>query len=470
VDNRPVTASGSKIERPGIRVPPVAAAAVVAILIARTAGAVRDQDTLWHVASGRDLLAGGSLVGADPFGVPSKAVWVRHQWLADLAFGAAEHFGGLRLVAGLLPIMTALTLLTVYLCLRRSAGRLVSLLLLVASFVGMSGSLSARPQVLSFLLTALVTWMWLHALERKRAPWLVIPVTWIWAMLHGLWVLSPVIGSVILVASLLSPELRESALRRSGVVLGSAIAGLLTPLGWHTVTAVRQVNAVRPYIQEWSRSALGEPAFTVSALLVLLLAALLMRSGRSTDGYVSWGLLILAITLTMSARRTVGAGAIIAAMTAAPYLQTQLGRAREAVAARERALVGGGALLGLVFAGLAIARGPELVGLPELPAAVWGLVPGERVCNEYDAGSWLLYAAPDSSPTIDGRLELYSPEQILAQRGFVTDGKAWPHYVQENSCTTVLMREGRPALESMSESGWRVRHATGGWILLETSR
>jgi hypothetical protein len=460
--NAPVT------ERQGIPIPPFAAAAVVAFLTARTAGAVRDQDTLWHVASGRDLLAGGSLVGADPFGVPSKAVWVRHQWLADMAFGAADGIGGLRLVAALLPAMTALTLLTLYLCLRTFSGRLVSLLLLVASFVGMSGSLAARPQVLSFLFLALVTWMWLRALELKRAPWLVIPVTWIWAMVHGLWVLSPVIGGVILVASLLSPDLRRIALRRSGVVLGSAVAGLLTPLGWHTITAVRQVNQVRPYIQEWSRSALGEPAFTVTALLVLLLAALLLRSGRSTDVYVSWALLILAIALMMSARRTVGAGAIIAAMTAAPYLQAQLGRARETVAVRERVLVVAGALTGVAIAGVTIGRGPELIGLPELPAAVWGLEPGERVCNEYDAGSWLLYAAPDSSPTIDGRLELYSPDQILAQRGFVTDGKAWPAYIQENSCTTVLMREGRPALESMSESGWRVRHATGGWVLLET--
>jgi hypothetical protein len=461
-----VIQSSPRTEHRGITIPPFGVAAVIALLTARTAAPVRDQDTLWHVASGRDLLAGGSLIGPDPFGVPTTSIWVRHQWLADLAFGLADEVGGLRLVASLLPAMTALTLVTLYLCLRTWGGRLVSVLLLVTAFVGMGGSLSARPQVLSFLFTALVTWIWLRALKQEGAPWHVIPVIWIWAMLHGLWVLGPAIGGVILVASLLSPDLRRDAPRRSGVLLGSAVAGLVTPLGVHTITAVRQVNEVRPYIQEWSRSTLGEPPFSVTALLILVLTALLVRRGRYPDAYVSWALLILAVALMMSARRTVGAAAIIAAMTAAPYFQAQLGRAREAMAVRERALAGVGALLGLAFAGLTIARGPDLIGLPELPAAAWGLVPGERVCNEYDAGSWLLYAAPDSSPTIDGRLELYSPDQILAQRGFVTKVEAWSGYVQENGCTAVLMREGRPALESMSAAGWSTRRSAGEWVLL----
>ena len=44
-----------------------------------------------------------------------------------------------------------------------------------------------RPQVLSYLLIALTVGAWLRTWDDGRLRWWLVPVTWLWAMLHGMW-------------------------------------------------------------------------------------------------------------------------------------------------------------------------------------------------------------------------------------------------------------------------------------------
>ena len=125
--------------------------------------------------------------------------------------------------------MTALALATLYLATRsRGAGVLLSCLLLVLVFIGMSGSLSARPQVLSFGFTAAVTALWLRAADRQRPPWFVVALTWLWASCHGLWVLSPLIGGAVTLGMVVARRDTRATIRCAAVVALSVVAAALT--------------------------------------------------------------------------------------------------------------------------------------------------------------------------------------------------------------------------------------------------
>ena len=57
-----------------------------------------------------------------------------------------------------------------------------------------SKGLSMRPQMISFLLVAVTAAAWLRTREDGRLRWWLVPMTWLWAMSHGMWSLG--IGSV----------------------------------------------------------------------------------------------------------------------------------------------------------------------------------------------------------------------------------------------------------------------------------
>ena len=56
-----------------------------------------------------------------------------------------------------------------------------------------------RPQMLSFLLVAVTAAAWLRTREDGRLRWWLVPLTWVWAMLHGMWPIGIVIGVVAVV-------------------------------------------------------------------------------------------------------------------------------------------------------------------------------------------------------------------------------------------------------------------------------
>ena len=61
------------------------------------------------------------------------------------------------------------------------------------------GNLSARPQMISFLMVAVTVAAWLRTAEDGRLRWWLVPMTWVWAMSHGMWSLGIVIGVVAVV-------------------------------------------------------------------------------------------------------------------------------------------------------------------------------------------------------------------------------------------------------------------------------
>ena len=56
-----------------------------------------------------------------------------------------------------------------------------------------------RPQVLSYLLIAVTTAAWLETRRDGKVRWWLVPLAWVWAMVHGMWPVGIIIGLVALV-------------------------------------------------------------------------------------------------------------------------------------------------------------------------------------------------------------------------------------------------------------------------------
>ena len=69
-------------------------AVLLFVLVLRTAGAVSDPDTFWHLATGRQLTRGWAFTGPDPLSPFTTGTWVRHQWLPGPALLQRAADGG----------------------------------------------------------------------------------------------------------------------------------------------------------------------------------------------------------------------------------------------------------------------------------------------------------------------------------------------------------------------------------------
>ena len=243
---------------------------VLGFLVLKSAAPVRDADTFWHVASGRQIRQDWTLIGPDPLSPFTHDPWIRHAWLGDLAFGILDDVGGPRLLAVALPLMVALVVLVLYVVLRQTAGILLATLLLALAFLTMSGSISLRPQVISFAGTAAVAGLWLAWTRGGRYLWWVVPITWVWACCHGLWLLSPVIGAAVVAGTVLDRRSFAGTLRPVLIVAASALAGAVTPVGPGLLLAPLQVRPITQYIQEWQ----PDPWYSLPVLALWLLVAL----------------------------------------------------------------------------------------------------------------------------------------------------------------------------------------------------
>ena len=74
-----------------------------------------------------------------------------------------------------------------------------------------------RPQVLSYLLIAVTTAAWLARLvEDGKARWWLVPLTWVWAMVHGMWPVGIIIGLVALVGIALDRAVTRARVAATG--------------------------------------------------------------------------------------------------------------------------------------------------------------------------------------------------------------------------------------------------------------
>ncbi len=161
------------------------------------------QDEWWHLKTGQWIWQHGGLPTNDIFTYTGEAMrWHNHEWLSQLGFYGAFRLGEIAGADGLLGLILFKALVVVaafYLVAMLAGQRLGSRLGSVACVIALVAAdisrrtIHPRPPIFSYLLFALFLLM-LYAWKRKRIQsrtlWLLVPLTVLWANLHGMVLLS----------------------------------------------------------------------------------------------------------------------------------------------------------------------------------------------------------------------------------------------------------------------------------------
>lgn len=460
-------------EAPGVlRWGPLVAFVLLLLALARHAGSgVSDPDALWHVLAGEHVWRTHDLVGPDPYSTFTTQPWVLNQWLPELAMAGAAHLGGLPALAWLAAAGQLAVCVSLLALCRGVAGPLAAALVAGAAVLGTADSLSPRPQLVGFVLLAVVVGAWLRSARDLRPRWWLVGVTWLWACCHGTWVVGVSVGAAVVVGLALERRAtRGTLLRLAAVVAASLAASALTPLGLRLYDSFAAVRAVSPYILEWRRPTLDSPSVLVTLALVLLVP-LLWLVARARPRWVEVLLWLLAVAWGASSMRTVGIGAVVVAPLAAQALDRALARPRPRVGRRERALVGAGLVAALGLAAVLAAAGPDdPQGVPSrLDRSLSALAPGTVVWNSDLLGGWLMYSHPGLRHTADTRAEIYGPARARAYLRVLGAQPGWERDFDAYGARAALVERGAPLVAALEARGWSSRGADAGYVLLEAA-
>lgn len=413
---------------------------------------IRDNSFLWHVRAGTLQLDAGEVLRTDPFSFTfGGSPWRTQSWLVDLLYGVLERqFGhGLAWVSWMNIAVFGLTLLIAALVLWRST-RSVPATAAVLFLLGwlIVPYVNPRPVAFSYLLLVA-----LMATLELRWRWAVPLLIWIWAALHGSFVLG--IGLVVLEAL----RLRDRNWVRPIVL--SALAASLTAHGlalWQVLARFSQSREALDLITEWQ-----PPNLTNIATLPYAVFILLVLVGATRGVITPRDLWVVAPFLLFGL--TSGRAVIVGALVISPFVVRALLDLAPGPGRSER--TDGPPPLVVMLVGAAIVVLPfflsaraEILDESRFPvAAAEFLAPVPTFHTDVDGG-YLIYARwPEQPIFTDDRAELFGGEFFRAfvdARGAVP---GWDDVFAQWEIEQVLLRTDDPlagVLEARSD--WSTVH------------
>lgn len=303
-----------------------------------------DGDPALHVLLGRIILARHALPPSDPTSVVTAGQsLVDHEWLSQVAFGAADRVLGL---AGPVLLSAAVVAATLALAVGEARRRRVAPWTLLAVFapayLTMRVHLGVRPHLASWLLD-LVVFLALDRARTEKLRWRRLTIFGaflfaLWANAHGGFLvglgLIALFGASEVLRALGRRRTRRRAhlLRAGRVALTGAVCGLSTlinPYGWRLHAALTHFLGERLVFA--TTEDLAPPDFTrpeTHLLLALMIGSfLLLAVGRRRAPAFHWLVLAALAALSLRSVRSASLFAPIAAVVVAPRLQSLLDRA-----------------------------------------------------------------------------------------------------------------------------------------------
>ena len=458
---RPVRFSRTRTVLAGLVV-----AGTLVSLVVNCARTLTNTDTYFHLRFGHAFLHGWSLGHPGSVSTFATRDWVPTQWLSEIAMARTEDWFGLAGVAWLSGLLEIALFVTLYVVCRDSAEPLVASAVTATALFAMQSGLSMRPQVVSYLLVAVVVGAWLRTSRDGRVRWWLIPLVWVWGMLHGMWPVALVIGVVAVVGLALDRAPRRLLLRAAAVPVGSAVVAGLTPVGPRLYTAVAAVGSRSSYFAEW-----GSPDWTswyaaaLAALLVLTVAAMWRR--RSND-WTEMLLVALAFAFAVYSQRTVPvAAAMIAPLAAAP-VQDLLGR-RSPFGRNERLAVTGSALVALVA--LAVAVPFTSADPPQQPSwmdpALGALPAGTKVLDDWGQGGYLMWRYPRLDLMMHGYGDTFTTAELRRNTDLITTAPGWDAALRATGARVAVLRPwSQLGYLLTAQEGWQVLHRSDAFEML----
>jgi hypothetical protein len=432
---------------------------------------VSDPDAWWHLRTGAYVLSHWRFDGPDPWVPFSSRPFVLTQWLPEVFAQKGFELFGLPAVAWLrcaamLALITALVWAA-----RQAADAVPAIIAALAGLIGTGGSLSERPQLISFVLLAVTVGAWWKSAGDLKPRWWLVPMTFLWACSHGLWGVGVLVGLAIVAGLALDRRLdRGTAMRLLAVPALSVVAAALTPVGPRLLLTPFEVTSnVSQFVQEWQPTD-ARNLFAALTLGMIALAVLPWIRGTSRRPWWQIALAGTAVVFTLAMSRTVPVGSIIAAPLLASSLQEQRGHAATPLTRRGASawigLVTAAAIVAAPMAG-AVAQRPS--GWPEGLRPQLAALPAKTVVlNDFAAGGWLLWAEPQLTPVIDLRSEIYSTEYLREYIRTQQVRPGWQKLLDRTRPGFALLRANAPLTVALrDELSWKTVGKDGDYVLLK---
>ena len=443
-------------------------AALLLVVLRIAAAPLTNTDTYFHLRFGHEFLHGWSLRHPGSVSTFATATWLPTQWLPEMVMAKTEDWFGLAGVAWLLGVVLVSLLATLYLLARRWAGPLAASALTAGALFVSSVDLSMRPQVLSFLLVAVFTAAWLRTREDHRVRWWLVPLTWLWAMIHGMWPIGIGLGVVAVVGMALDRSLPATTLRRAAwIPVLSAIAAALTPVGPGLYGAVLGVGSRSQYFSEWDTPDFTDPACVVLGIMLAVSVTLMVRRGDRS--FLHLGLLFTAAVCAVWSWRTVP----VAADILVPLMAVQVrgGATRpERSSNVERLLLGGASALTL--AALAVTVPHTADHPPTQPAwvdpALSSLPAGTKVVDTWDYGGYLMWRYPQLDLLMHGYGDTFTLDELKRNTDILTLAAGWDSELRRTGCTVAVLRPTSALTYALThQEQWKVLHSSPGIVELQ---
>jgi hypothetical protein len=451
-------------------IPVIIVVGIFVVLTSHAKDPLNNTDTYFHLRFGHEFLTGAWSLG-DPGTVTTFATndWVPTQWLPQVVMAQFEEWFGLAGVAWLSGLLYLALALTLWEIARRFSSPLAAAPVTVVAIIAASPGLSMRPQVLSYLFIAVTTAAWLATRQDGKARWWLVPLAWVWAMVHGMWPVGIIISFVAVLGLALDRAVtRRQWLRLTTIPLLSAVASGLTPVGPALYAAVLEVNSRGQYFAEWQ-----PPNFvkTNTMALLILVAILVIRLARKGTA-ISWTellLIMLAGGWALYTNRTVMVAAVMLVPFAAAAIQSAM-RERPTVSRLERSSVLAGAAGCLVVLAFLVPRTADeppatypdwLSTLDELPA-------GTAVLNDWGQGGYFIWRFPDLDFVMNGYGDIFTDDELARNYDMDATNPGWLSEVKETGAEYALLKPGARLTYGLDTlEGWTVLRRSDELVLLQ---
>lgn len=449
--------------------------ALLLVMVRTSSAPVSNPDTFFHLRYGHEFLSGWSLTHPGHVSSFGHRDWVPTQWASQILMALAENAFGLAGVAWLTGVAVLATVATIFVVARAYADPLPAAVVTMLTVLPMVGNLSGRPQVVSFLFILICTHVWLRTARDLRPRWWLVPMTWVWATLHGMWPIGALIGLVALLGIVADnrsrlAERRGVLLRLAAVPVLSLAAAALTPVGPRLYSAVLLVGGRAKFHDEWGPTNFhSPPAAAVAALIVGTLLIWLFNSDLGRPDLTSVLLLLLAGAFSAYTVRTVTVAAVMTVPLLAAAVQSLVAQ-QGSGPRREPALVaaiGIGAVLVLTvsvpFTAEQAAPVPRWVN-----PALDRLIDGTPVQTSDAIGGYLMWRHPELDTVIDGYSDAYTTRHLQDQLDLMKLERGWDTKLRGSGIVYALLpTQDRLAYALVKLEHWRTLHTSRDVVMLQ---
>ena len=386
--------------------------------------AVYEPDLWWHLAHGREDLA-GRIVRTNVFSFTNPD-YRQHftSWLFDSAAFVAWRIGGGTAIQIVQFVLVALTLIFIYGAARIRAPAAAAFAVVVLAFFVIEPRASPRPHLASFAALAACAWLIERAVAARSAKslWWVVPVVALWSNLHVECLFGVALLGMFAVGEALLPSAltRRESVRAVAVCAVCVVAMMANPYGVGIFTYIYENLSVPQILDIAELRPPRWPTYRAFFVYIVLAAILFLAQPKKLTVWE----MVAAVVFAALGLRYIRLTPLLAIATA------------PAVAARIGALIARGldarAVVGVALVtGLLVSRVPPPIYARSWRVGTDALTPraffsngsvdymranGLRgpVFNSMNLGGWLAWTMyPDVRVFVDSRLQAYPPEHFL---------------------------------------------------------